>query len=283
MDVIHPSADMRQVQSPVGRQGVPVTPPSPLQTDEVPSPGQPAAVEPEQVTPTFEQPAVPAESIAMPDRLSLSDTHEPEVVGEDPLTSPFLPDAKVEKRPLGSPEASGSDELAAEYTPDLEPLVSAEMTTEPVVEPAPVEATEEMDVTESVEAADESGLATDQLPAPDPVSLPDELQQDVVAIESNEVAHEETPVAAASPTDAQPEPAQETPAITTAIAQQYTEEPSTGDQSNGAIFDTSTYHQPLDTHAVKKKSSVLTWVLWVVVLLIVGATAGAAWFYLTTQ
>jgi len=73
------------------------------------------------------------------------------------------------------------------------------------------------------------------------------------------------------------------PSVGGNIVQQYEEQPSTGDQTNGAIYDTSTYHQPLDAKPAKKKSSALVWVLWIVVLLIVGATAGAAWFYFTTQ
>jgi hypothetical protein len=62
------------------------------------------------------------------------------------------------------------------------------------------------------------------------------------------------------------------------IPQQYKEEPSTGDAKNGAIYDTDTYHhQPL-AHPKKKKSGWM-WVIWIILILIIGAAAGAALYW----
>jgi hypothetical protein len=91
MDVVHPSSDMRPQTS----------------SDALPQPA-PAA--------EAETPAEPTDSFQWPDPIELSGTHSEETPVEaeqpaeetpvQPLDSPFLPDAKVEKRPLGNPVAS---------------------------------------------------------------------------------------------------------------------------------------------------------------------------------
>jgi hypothetical protein len=62
----------------------------------------------------------------------------------------------------------------------------------------------------------------------------------------------------------------------TSISQQYKEQP-VANQSSGAIFDTETYHKPL-TVQPKKRSGALT-IVWIILLIILGAGAGVA-FYL---
>lgn len=109
MDVVHPSSDMR---------------PQP-NADSTPQPTQ-------------EEPVTPrsAESFQWPDPIELSGTHsedssagqtpteeEPSV---QPLDSPFLPDAKVEKRPLGSPTTSGPVVTQASETPQAEASTEAD-------------------------------------------------------------------------------------------------------------------------------------------------------------
>ena len=69
----------------------------------------------------------------------------------------------------------------------------------------------------------------------------------------------------------------------TSISQQYTEQP-TAEQPSGAIYDTAQYHAPVDSHpAKKKKSKALMWIVWILVLLLVGVAAGAGYYFLTTQ
>jgi len=167
-----------------------------------------------------------------------------------PLTSPFLPGTKVEKRPLGA---------------------NAIATT----------------VSDDIVEVDENA----QLPAnPKDVEpiLPEELHGDVMAIESDTTTPPPTPekpaVAEAAPmpssaTFHEAKVEKEEPKITgpTSISQQYREEPSTGDQASGAIYDTDSYHQPL-AHPAKKKSGWM-WIVWIILILIVGAAGGAALYF----
>ena len=61
------------------------------------------------------------------------------------------------------------------------------------------------------------------------------------------------------------------------IQPQYKEEPSSTKQEHAAIYDTDTYHKPL-AHPAKKKSGWL-WVLWIILLLALGAGGAAALYY----
>lgn len=183
-----------------------------------------------------------------------------------PLTSPFLPDAKVEKRPLGG---------APTEEPDHAPVLAD---------------------------ADEKKTVDDpnaQLPAvPQDVEqpLPAEFHSDLVAVEadtttpetpqkkeSEEKPAEKPETAKAAPTPAVSSPVpdkkdeQPAPSGPASIPQQYKEEPSSGDKENGAIYDTDTYHQPL-AHPAKKKSGWL-WVVWIVLILLLGAGGGAALYF----
>ena len=120
-------------------------------------------------------------------------------------------------------------------------------------------------------------------------SLPAELQQDLVAIESD-TTHAGLPKTDAThPADSVPEkkPMPSSYSVKeektestgpTSIPQQYREEPSTGDQANGAIYDTDTYHQPVE-HPDKKGSGWM-WVIWILVILLIGAGGGAALYFL---
>jgi hypothetical protein len=68
----------------------------------------------------------------------------------------------------------------------------------------------------------------------------------------------------------------EVPAGPASITQQYTEQPSANQQS-GSIYDTENYHQPL-AHNAKKRSG--AWViLWIFLLVILGAGAGVAFYF----
>ena len=276
MDVMHPSSNMRQTPAPVTHQAVAITPPmvseavtpdnTPITDDvsPIPSPeltSEQPMLEQEDTSSSWTEPSEETtEGTPLQEEVpAMSPESNPNTeLTDDSLTSPFLPDAKVEKRPLGEP------------LPYAEPVLESKSVD---VEPAAEAVEIETQAPELVEA--EKG----DMGANEPVPLPDELHEDVVAVEANEVMHEE-PTETPVENEVVPEMTQP---ISGSIAQQYEEQPSTGEQTNGAIFDTDSYHQPLDGHPTKKKSSVLTWILWTIVLLIVGATAGAAWFYFTTQ
>jgi hypothetical protein len=230
MDMIHPSSDMKQTSRAVRREGVVIA--------------APAEARPYAADPTAEATVVDSS------KETIADTPTGSMV--EPLSSPFLSDAKPEKRPLGGIP-----------TP-----------TEPVAE------------TEAVE---------DQVPAtPDTQVLPEELTGDILAVEANDLMSspstpavsddEPAPIAeeAASVVEAIAEPVA-VPADTTgtgSIPQQYAESPSTGDQTSGSIYDTSNYHQPIETAAPAKKSSPLKWILFAIGLLVLGGGAGVAYFFL---
>ena len=280
MDVVHPSSDMRTTTippRPVTRQGVTITPSSSAQSAEPIAP-----------TPAIDEaPAATTESQAWPDPLDMvgyqrePDTtipavepetpdiirevpievpaepvvEESEPVDEQPLSTPFLSDAKVEKRPLGTNSTEEPDRVPVNNT---------------------------------VASEDETPNAEDQLaamPELSPVVLPAELQTDVLSIESDTASDAAQDALTTSPnetaseikTEAAPEVV--VPTGSTSIQQQYTEQPSTGDQTTGGIYDTDSYHQPL-AHPAKKKSGWI-WLIWVIVLLILGAAGGAiAYLYL---
>ncbi|HET8884666.1 MAG TPA: hypothetical protein VFM68_04320 [Candidatus Saccharimonadales bacterium] len=213
-----------------------------------------------------------------------------------PLTSPFLTDAKVTKRPLGGAVNESHDEPVAE--PSRAPVLGALV-------------------------VDDDNLSTDdpdnQLPAApsDETPLPPELQSDLMAIETDggtsasaspnenqetpqpETAKpaKETEKAGEKPTSASSAVANESsekpveiPAAATepstkavaagptSITQQYQEEQSTSDQTNGSIYDTDSYHQPL-AHPAKKKSDWL-WVVWILLILAIGGGSAAALYFL---
>ena len=236
MDVVHPSSDMR------------------TRTGYAPA-SEPVASEPRATT--FVAPASPEEK-------EVEDWSKP-------LESPFLPDAKVEKRPLGglpgAPEFNPEELLEAPEEelkleePD-EPRLEATTLPDPIdfanqssEEPTPVEVAveSEVDDTPLVSIADE----------------PEEAVADISA-DSEQSGPVNVPVEPAQP--AQPEE------VTgpTSITQQYQEQPSDAKPS-GAIYDTETYHQPMAV-APKKRGS--AWgIIWIILLVILGAGAGVA-FYL---
>ncbi|HEV7952347.1 MAG TPA: hypothetical protein VGO98_03145 [Candidatus Saccharimonadales bacterium] len=185
-----------------------------------------------------------------------------------PMSSPFITDAKVDKRPLGG---------------------------------TPVEVPGRAPVLGVLAAEDAHGTdVAHQLPAtPDPIEvhLPPELQSDLMAIE--------TDVDAATPDTATTEPApvkstqQSTstesinspvarpvavaaevivPTGPTSIPQQYHEEPSTSDEPGGSIYDMDSYHQPV-AHPAKTKSGWL-WVMWILLLLVVGGGGAVALYFI---
>jgi hypothetical protein len=116
-------------------------------------------------------------------------------------------------------------------------------------------------------------------------SLPDELQDDLLSIESKESTpgpepQSETtePVEEHEVTEKTEAPAVENkPAAATSINQQYEEKPSTGDRDSGPIYDTNSYHKPL-VSPIKKKSS---WkiIIWILGILVVGVGAGVLVYY----
>jgi len=166
-----------------------------------------------------------------------------------PIDSPFLSGTKVDKRPLG---AFSGDQKSSEL--ENKPLDISSYNSNPLL---PAELQDDLLLIESNSAAQ-----PDDEPKEKPVieSLPDTPAVPVVPI---------LPIA--------PVTIETKPVTTTSITQQYKEQPNSGDQKTGAIFDTNSYHKALTP--TKKKSGWL-WVLWIVLLLIIGAGSGAAVYFL---
>jgi hypothetical protein len=268
MDMVHTSSDMKQREGSTSvtassREGLAITPRS--------EPAESTTIVP---TPTPTQPLeqTPDNAMAsMPDPIDVTFAQQPDIstveaepaiastvaTGESaleteqvaPIESPFLADAKVEKRPLNAG------------------------TTDVVDTPAANDLGLEMDSLQDT-AHDYTDSAAAKKGDEPPVSpqIP-ELNSDLVAIESSDKVV--TQAVESAEVAAQVE-APAVPLGASSIAQQYTTQASTGDQSHAAIYDASQYPEPV-THPAKHKSGWL-WVLWVVLLLAVGA-GGAVLLY----
>ena len=159
-----------------------------------------------------------------------------------------MADAKVEKRPLGG--ALGD---------------------EPTVQPA-------------LEVSDLPAIAPG--PEPENAPVPEELQNDLTAIETGSVSvvehHEGDSTDLAIDLTSKTEASLETSAPIagpTSIARQYKEQPRTAseDDESGAIFDPQTYQQPIEHPA--KKSSGWGWVIAIIIIVLLAvAAAVGAWF-----
>ena len=276
MDVVHPSSDMRPPSGLTSHQATAVVPSKDFEAQPESNDNPVVAIQedagvtevpktdvmPEDVKPSDEAETEHDAPNDMP--LSADVLSEVAAISEEkPQTSPFLANTKVEKRPLGG-VAQPSEEL----------LLSA-----------------------STEGNDTDVIADDStidIEATHPEQFPNELHSDVMAIESAGSVHTENQTID-DKEDIQDETEQQPPATAIeqdkipdsvqvgdngSINQQYSEQPGSGDQTNGAIYDTDTYHKPLE-HVPKKSG--LTVLLWILVLMVIGAAAGAAYFYFTTR
>lgn len=234
MDVVHPSSDMRTPAPSAARTSAPASSPIP---------------KPPVIFPSSEVTAAESTETQKSDEQSADWTK--------PLESPFLPDAKVEKRPLGG-FGGGLDAVDPEQIPDF-----------------PLPETGEVELLEAPDEPRLEATATD---------TPAEESSEVVEVEKEDAQPvEETPETSETPETASapetpssvpaPDPAEVGPI---AITQQYQEKPST-EQESGAIFDTEAYHQPVAAPA-KKRSGAWT-ILWVVLLVLVGAGLGVFGYY----
>ncbi len=234
MDVVHPSSDMRTMNKVAAR---PVVNPTQSTPEELPVSTEDVSDQP-LVTPDETETTVP-------------DSSEDQ---ESAVVSPFLPDAKVEKRPLG---AFADNEKPPSALNDL--------------------MQEELDSSESPEASvklveddkePSQGIETIQQPKTENSDeMPEELQGDVLSIETKESDAEVVPEVP----ETQPTPTINAPV---AITQQYVEKAQTPEVESGAIFDTDAYQQPATTG--KAHHSGWMTVLWIFLLIILGAGAGVA-------
>ncbi|MDN5819509.1 MAG: hypothetical protein L0H38_02035 [bacterium] len=248
MDVKHDSSKMRSSSQTAGRHGITIEPTGSSLSDK-----------PDE--------ASKSEADDLQDEIAKID--ETETL--EMAASPFLSDAKVEKRPLGRPGSAFKPNKSDDEQPEV--------------------------ATTDTDTADEAEEAA-SVNAEEPVGLPEELQPDLISIESDvdtEATAETEPDATAETTGepkvdltkelepsqtepAKPEPETDSkPTGPVSIPQQYKESPSSQPQDSGTIYDTENYHQPIK-HPVKKKSGWMI-VVWIVLIIILGCALGAAAYF----
>lgn len=334
MDVMHPSSDMKnsnKVSSPVtvppsetatvpapNREGIALNPfNQPPQHVETPIAVESSAKDEFSVTNAAVEPSVlsAAELSQLNAELEAQDEPkidqpEPEFIAtpqpiavvsvppQDPLVSPFLPDAKVEKRPLGGGVQSNAsepesvdlvvgqvplEESDAQRAPEVQTGVSAEYHSDLMaiesganvaLEPAGTIDTED----ETNSTYDETVTQTQSLAqiSPEPKYENPLETTTIPVVPGSESAVEIQPTNIVEPVVQ----SDILPAGPQSIAQQYSELPDSGDKESGSIYDVNDYHKPV-SHPAKTGSG---W-LWVVIIIVIIAICGggAAAFYFLTQ
>lgn len=232
MDVVHPSSDMRASLN------------IPQRTSSPPLVSQPAApvaaIQTTEVKPV-DKPDMPISNTenwaGLPNYQSS--------VSNTPAESPFLPDTKVEKRPLGA----FSDDVKS-----VQPTIETDKT-----QIAEIKNTDE-DITETPKV--ETSVIT-----PNASNIPAELDSSILNIEASSSTSK-------NDVDMKNNPLSYTPSVS--INQQYKEKPVLDKPVNGSIYDTSSYNTASSV-PVKKKSSWMI-VIWIIILLIIGVGSGLAFY-----
>lgn len=228
MDVVHPSSDMKSAEM-----------------------SKPAAAKVSHEAATIETTSkVETPAIAdIPDSTegNLPDDTEPvielsdDVVEAEPQSSPFLPDAKVEKRPLG-----GTGEIKIDELDELEPDHKKD------------------DEFSKMDAMNEPARSLTEVTE----HIPEEFEDELIAVEKGST-DEETAKDETKKSDSH--------GGSTSIPKQYKEKESTGDHTNGSIYDTKHYHKPVAQ--AEEKSSGWLWFIVVLILIIIGGGLGAAVYF----
>lgn len=293
MDVVHPSSDMAQTDKEPEHQQLAGSGRKlqPINRDVKPDP-----VEPKEETKKEADQPVPQKLSVVPDAdpktlVSTPDTND--TVWPDPLdvqpaklpddtadttkedkpdetpktgtASPFLSDAKVEKRPLGA----FSDQPKSNEPND-----------------APTDSTTGDDLAAEKPTTEDDTQVPAMPSAPSTEDMPPELDQKVVEVEATErgddtAAMPEPQIDLTETTTAEPTtPATSTPPVNVtsmSIPQQYKSTERPAKEADRPVFDTKDYHAPIQAPA-RKKSGMGQWIL--LTILLVVAVGGAIYWLL---
>ena len=300
MDMVHPSSDMKTTKMSVGRQGVTVQPrPSATVPTSAPAPAaQPVAAESSVASQVTPEPILSLDA-EPPTNFTPAESPAPSA---EPVVPEVTPEASVPE-PSVTPDFVGFEAQSNLETPEITPEPVAEVEPQPeleqpadepqpapmsspflpdaVVEKRPLGAHADMSASEEPARTDETDGAPEGPPElpPAPEVLPEELSGDLVSIESGA----QPSAAAEQSTDTEGAPTEESPPAPTgptSISQQYAEQPSTGDQTTTPIYDAANYPGVVQPAKPAKKSSALKWILWIVLLIVIGVGAGVAYYFL---
>lgn len=266
MDVVHPSSDMRPSSKPEVDN-------TPVQTEEASEPEKPAQTSdwPDPLDFQGFKMDEPEEPVQKVDVVEKSDDTDS---SDAPLSSPFLSDAKVQKRPLGAFSAA-PDKADAAVTPDK--------TSTPAFSLPAFKLPGEL----KMEDSNKDGTTSKEPKSDQPI--PPEFQDDLLSVESDasltenasdDISPDTVKDASIPSSEEKSDTSAEktsTPAPMPSIVQQYKEKAASADQSSGAIYDTETYHKPIAT--LPKKKTGLLIVLWIIGLIILGGGIGAAMYF----
>lgn len=199
---------------------------------------------PESKAETSEEPFVAAKYVTPDD--------DPET---EPSQTPFVTDAKVDKRPLGAfaPTDEATEVLAeSPHAADAAQLTASAETSAP----------EFSSDINSIEAAGVSQVESEDAAATEiPV---------LVEAEPIEKLAEEEP----APVTPEPTPPSTNDGVAQSIPQQYKTAEVKKDDDAHSLFDTKEYHQPLLLDGKKKSKKGVLIIILLVILLVIGATLG---------
>ena len=214
-------------------------------------------------------------------------------VTSDVQESPFLPGAKVEKRPLNAftPQQNIDQEVLVEPI-KVAPIDDMLNGQDKIETPLPAELQSDL---LSIEASEVAKM--------DEAAIPDDFENEEPAEAtdsdaSQEIAEEATTESQYAPIEQNDIPTKEeaidnitpdltlestspintqNPIVSTSIQQQYTELPDTNEKEIGSIYDTNSYHKAMAP--LPKKKSGWMWIIWIALLMIVSVGAGVAVYF----
>ena len=222
MDVVHPSSDMRSSLNMPQRTAAPVI----SAPDPIPAP------RPIPTAPVINTPVQNTNNWAgLPNY----------PVNKEVPDSPFLTEAKVEKRPLGafSDEINSAPQPAEAVVPDKDALLEVD----PNYSQKPI--------------------------VPETSAAPAELDDLLLKVEPDSSTHPNAIDPSINPLSQNP--------MSESINQQYAEKPNVVSAETGNIYNASTYSKVVAKKSAKKSGWM--WVLWIILLLIIGAGAGVAFYF----
>lgn len=273
MDVVHPSSDMKKPHL--------VVPERPTRNHEVKEDRQASQASAQNI-PEDVKSDDGDDDIA---KLGADIEQELNDGGSELPDTPFISGTPVEKRPLGAfsddsenetddkTEEKSVDDTPSSLPPDEVPLPEELSDDLLKIESGKAVNTDMPSIDEQIASSEENSSESPQIldEQKEQGSLDPKPAETVTSQESPSGETVESPTA--EKTDAEEN---QHPIPPVSIAGQFKEQPETQGIETGTIYDTDSYHKV--PKPPKKKSGWL-WVLWIVLLIVVGAGAGAAVYF----